>query len=227
MSESLEATGALLRAFSQLRDRSGQQRRDRLDALFTEFEALPEGDRRHRRGELNLFSLFNLAKSEASHRQFLAWLLDPSGSHAQGSLFAKTLISCCDVELPPTAIERGYRVVKEGSSYEFTPGMTLYRSGQFLIVIEANLFGREDARQLERQFLEMRRFGFAQKIPNSRQFALFLTPQTRGDRPSDPRNWHFLSYGDLARAFSEILSEIDRVKVKLLLIDWIEIVSQF
>ena len=63
--------------------------------FFDSFAPLLQQDRKTGR-TLNIFDVLGLGHDEKRHCSFLAWLLDPRGSHGQGGLFFRT----CFAHLP-------------------------------------------------------------------------------------------------------------------------------
>ncbi len=216
---------AFIAEFRALRDARRQVRLEEMVAFLATFEAT------HRRVwrarvDFNLFSLLGVQISEATHSSVFAWLLDAESGHGQGDLFMRAFIELCSLDIPEPLLAR-YSVRTECVGAESIIDVMVVRRGGFLIYVENKVYASEGLEQVDREFRDMRRLGASLKIPEQRQFAAFLTPRGRLPSSGDPTRWRPLSYGDLARAFAELLPRITAPKVKVLLQDWVDTISTF
>jgi hypothetical protein len=130
------------------------------------------------------------------------------------------------LDLPPQAFAR-YQVRTELARAESIIDVTVFQRGAFLIYLENKIFAAEGFKQLEREFRDMRRLGAALRVPQDRQFAIFLTPDGRPPVSGVATRWRTVSYPEIAGAFQALLPGINSTRVKAILNDWIRTVSTF
>jgi hypothetical protein len=204
--------------------RREQRLREMADFLAT-FEATHRRVWRSR-VDFNVFDLLKVATDEVCHSGVLAWLLDAESGHGQGVLFMQTFAELLQLDLPPQAFAR-YQVRTELARAESIIDVTVFQRGAFLIYLENKILAAEGLKQLEREFRDMRRLGAALRVPQDRQFAIFLTPDGRPPISGSATRWRTVSYPEIAGAFQALLSGINSTRVKIMLNDWIRTVSTF
>jgi hypothetical protein len=204
------------------------QQEKRLAGMTTFLKEFAEWDpeRRARKVDFNLFSLFKIETDEVRHSRFLAWLLDARSGHGQGSMFLRAFVEACHLDIPLAALDR-YRVQTEVSGIESIIDLSVTTRGAFVIYLENKILASEGLDQLNRELRDMRRVGRSLRVPRARQFAVFLTPEGRAPTSGDAAHWVSISYGQLARAFEKLLPEIENAKVRDVLQDWIEAILVF
>ena len=211
--------------FRALRESKRETRLQEMGSFLATFEATHRHIWRNR-VDFNVFHLLGVRSDEMTHSAVLAWLLKAESGHGQGDLFMRAFIELCSLDIPDWLLDR-YTVRTECVGAESIIDVMVVRRGEFLVYLENKVYAPEGHKQVDREFRDMRRLGVSLKIPEKRQFPVFLTP--RGRRPSsgDPTRWRALSYGDLAEAFAALLPNIAAPKVKVLVQDWIDAISTF
>jgi hypothetical protein len=202
-----------------------QARRENMGAFLSRFAE------QHRQSSaqqmrFNVFSLLQVETDEVRHSRFLAWLLDPESGHGQGSAFLKAFVIACRLDIASEVSGR-YRVRTEFAGMESIIDVFVYHPGEFLIYLENKISASEGPRQIDREFRDMRRLGDTLRVPQARQFAVFLTPDGRCPVSGDSTRWRPVSYGDIAAEFATLLPRITQDKVRFTLEDWLETVSAF
>ena len=162
----------------------------RLDEMLSEW-----------RDEVDIFDVLGLDSSEEFHSTFLAWLLDPKGSHGLGDHFLQGFLAVSGAprairagDRPSTTIRREKHVALDGGRGRLDIRI-LNESARFLCAIENKIRAPESGNQLAwyRKVLE-------HDHPDCRVHRVFLTP--RGVMPDDPEereHWTAISYTDVLR----------------------------
>ena len=162
----------------------------RLDEMLSEW-----------RDEVDIFDVLGLDSSEEFHSTFLAWLLDPKGSHGLGDHFLQGFLAVSGAprairagDRPSTTIRREKHVALDGGRGRLDIRI-LNESARFLCAIENKIRDPESGNQLAwyRKVLE-------HDHPDCRVHRVFLTP--RGVMPDDPEereHWTAISYTDVLR----------------------------
>ncbi len=226
MPQSLVDMAALIKQFAALRLRD---RELRLGHMRSFLETADQHLRQYallRPPAFNLFSVFGIQADEVIHSAFLAWLFDAQAGHGQGKAFLEGFLSACQldrsVELPDS-----YRVQTEFPGCESIVDVLVFRVGVFLIYLENKIHAAEGEDQIDREFRDMRRYGRALHVPETRQYAVFLTPDGRGPTSGDPSGWISVSYGSVAAQWQKLLPQIQHEKLRAPLQDWIETIGHF
>ena len=162
----------------------------RLDEMLSEW-----------RDEVDIFDVLGLDSSEEFHSTFLAWLLDPKGSHGLGDHFLQGFLAVSGAprairagDRPSTTIRREKHVALDGGRGRLDIRI-LNESARFLCAIENKIRAPESGNQLAwyRKVLE-------HDHPDCRVHRVFLTP--RGVMPDDPEereHWTAIFYTDVLR----------------------------
>ena len=162
----------------------------RLDEMLSEW-----------RDEVDIFDVLGLDSSEEFHSTFLAWLLDPKGSHGLGDHFLQGFLAVSGAprairagDRPSTTIRREKHVALDGGRGRLDIRI-LNESARFVCAIENKIRAPESGNQLAwyRKVLE-------HDHPDCRVHRVFLTP--RGVMPDDPEereHWTAISYTDVLR----------------------------
>ncbi|WP_044195283.1 PD-(D/E)XK nuclease family protein [Oscillatoria acuminata] len=217
---------ALLSKFKTLGQSKREKTQTQMSAFLSSFSDLHQKSRQGQVANFNLFSLLQLSKNQATQTTVLGWLLDAEGNHGQGPLFLEQLVKLCGDCIPLENFSQPYRLLSAAIAPQLRLDLILYRPGEFLVAIDNNILDREGINQADLEIMEMRRLGSAQRIPKERQIAIFLTPEGRSPLSGDPSHWHNLSYPQLAAAFSQVVPQLNDLKLKHILVDWIEVVSR-
>ena len=153
------------------------------------------------REEVDVFDVLGLDGSEEFHSNFLAWLLDPKGSHGMGDHFLQGFLAASDAprairagDRLSTTVRREYYLEHEGESGRLDIRI-LNQGAHFVCAIENKVWAPESGNQLAwyRKVLE-------HDHPDHRVHRVFLTP--RGVTPDDPEereHWTTMSYTDVLR----------------------------
>lgn len=133
-------------------------------------------------GRFNIFDALGVARREIQHSNFLAWLLDPQGSHGQGDLFLKSLVM--DILKRAPAEKRPMSAAHlDGADLQHAEVRREWRNIdllilsrepklQFVIAVENKVDSAEHSDQLSRYESIVRT-----EFPNLRPLFVFLTPE--------------------------------------------------
>lgn len=85
----------------------------------------------------NLWEILHLAKHELKHSEFLAWLLNPNGSHGCGDRFARYLVGILrsrGAEIPESAIDQIFRWKPKADGGREEPVLTVRLCGESVAI---------------------------------------------------------------------------------------------
>lgn len=161
----------------------------------------------NRVGRFNVFDALGVIRTEIRHSNFLAWLLDPSESHGQGTLFLRAVLmdllwNSDPSQRPFSPVEldgaemMGVEVRREWNHIDL---LITCEAPQLVIAIENKIDSGEHSNQLQR-YEDTIATEFA-NVPKSRRMFVFLT--TDGEEASD-EDWVSYSYADLHRVLSRV-----------------------
>ena len=153
------------------------------------------------RDEVDVFDDLKLDGSEEFHSNFLAWLLDPRGSHGMGDHFLQGFLAASGASgaisaanRPGTTVRREHYLEHEGESGRLDIRM-LNENAKFVCAVENKVWAPESGNQLA-----WYRKVLGRDHPDQRVHRVFLTP--RGVAPDDPderEHWTTMSYADVLR----------------------------
>lgn len=157
-------------------------------------------------GRFNVFDALRVDRAEIRHSNFLAWLLDPSESHGQGTLFLRAILidlfRSAPVEnrpLSPIVLDgedlRGVDVRREFSGLDL---LVCCDQPQFVVAVENKIGGGEHGDQLERYEKVV-----DASFPENPAMFVFLTV----DRAEASRErWVPYSYAEIHAVLCRVLS---------------------
>ena len=165
--------------------------------------------------EFDAFSFLELSRSEKTHSDILAWLLDPRGSHGAGDYFLKDFLAATVEAARPevrsydwsgTTVRREWRNEVDGE-VGFLDILVLNREENFVCAIENKIFSSEHSEQLTRY-----RRAMEAQYPHLRRIHLFLSPAgTPPYRAEDRASWIPVDYGKVLHSVEATLTEgVDR-----------------
>ena len=165
---------------------------------------------KRREGEVDLFDALGLDGSEAFHSNFLAWLLNPKGSHGLGISFLRGFLAKSkasnairSADLPSTTIGRERHVARDEGRGRLDIRI-LNESANFLCAVENKVWSGESGDQLAwyRSVLE-------DQYQGHRVHLVFLTRWgEKPDNPGERGHWNLLSYSDLLRLVEETIETV-------------------
>ena len=153
------------------------------------------------REEVDVFDVLGLDGSEEFHSNFLAWLLDPKGSHGMGDHFLQGFLVASGASGAISAANRPSTAVRREKSLELNGGYgrldirILNENAHFVCAVENKVWAPESGNQLA-----WYRKVLGRDHPDHRVHRVFLTP--RGVMPDDPEereHWTTMSYTDVLR----------------------------
>ena len=155
-------------------------------------------------GRFNIFDALGIVRNEIRHSNFLAWLLDPAGSHGTGQVFLSAVLmdmlhSADPATRPLSPVELdgrdlgGVDIRRESDSIDI---LIAIADPAIVIAIENKIDSGEHSNQLSR-YREI----VARRFPTHNPLFVFLTRE--GDEPSDEA-WTSYSYADLHRTLSRV-----------------------
>ena len=153
------------------------------------------------RDEVDVFEVLGLDGSEEFHSNFLAWLLDPRGSHGLDDHFLPGFLAASGAagaisaaNRLSTTVRREHYLEYEGESGRLDIRI-LNESANFVCAVENKVWAPESGDQLA-----WYRKVLGRDHPDQRVHRVFLTP--RGVMPDDPaerEHWTTMSYTDVLR----------------------------
>lgn len=176
-----------------------------LDHFVCENDELIELEQRI--GRFSIFDALGIVEVEIRHSNFLAWLLNPSESHGQGSIFLKSvlmdLLRQMDLKsrpLSPVELEAEQLLnVDIRREWQRIDMLITCSSPEFVIAVENKIRSGEHSNQLDR-YQETVREAFRGCEP----MLVFLTPD--GTEPS-LSNWVPYTYRDLYRVLRRTVEQ--------------------
>ena len=178
---------------------------EKIKSLYTSMVSDPDFDRL----ELglkkpNIFDVLKVETNEVRHSNFVAWLLDPNGSHKLGNIFLKRFlrqvfasnkfssVSSIDVEAFP--LEK-VQIQREWKNIDI-----LISSDEFVVCIENKIFSKEHSNQLNRykNIIE-------ENFPNQIKTYVYLSPEGIPSE-TETESYEPLSYEFLADLIERVLS---------------------
>ena len=177
----------------------------RLDADVLELDRLGEMLNRGE-GEVDLFRALRLDYSEEFHSNFLAWLLDPKGSHGLGGDFLQRFLTVSgarhairSADQLSTTIGREHYLERDGESGRLD--ILIHNDDGFLCAVENKVWSGESGGQLAwyRRVLEA-------EYSDRRVHLVFLTRHGEGpDDPGECGHWKQLSYTAILRLVEQTI----------------------
>lgn len=167
-----------------------------LATLFTPIE----------KNEFSFLRIFRLEDDENIHSNFLAWLLEPSGSHGLGALFSREFLLKATSKTSNLDLSRlnftGFQVEREISSDKSRLDIRVFDpQGKFQCIIENKIWSSEGIDQTNRLYHDFHDETYPKEM------FVFLTLQ----RESKPKNQHFipLHYEDILQILTKLLDVAD------------------
>jgi len=178
---------------------------EKIKSLYTNMVSDPDFDRL----ELglkkpNIFDVLKVETNEVRHSNFVAWLLDPNGSHKLGNIFLKRFlrqvfasnkfssVSSIDVEAFP--LEK-VQIQREWKNIDI-----LISSDEFVVCIENKIFSKEHSNQLNRY-----KTIIEENFPNQIKTFVYLSPEGIPSE-TETESYEPLSYEFLVDLIERVVS---------------------
>jgi hypothetical protein len=152
----------------------------------------------------NIFQILNISRAEIRHSSFLAWILDPNGTHSFGPVFLKKFlrdISASEVitDLDEIDIEDlNYNNVEIRREWKNIDLLILFDT--HVICIENKVYSQDHSNQLER-YRNIINSGFKSR----KKAFVYLTPQ--GEPPTtESETAHYALY-----SYEQIVEQAERI----------------
>lgn len=201
----------------------------RLQTGLAPLQAQAAAEQRRTAGTFNIFRLLGVAHDEVrTHSALLANLLDPHGSHAQGTLFLERFLICCnkmfpELPAPSIPITAGRWTVRtEFMTPQGILDIVLSSSRlSHLYVIENKVWAMEQTDQLTRYD------GWLKQQSQYAHRALFyLTPDGRPSLTSGDAPYYRLSYrAHIVPWLEETLAEVEAPHVVETLKQYLKVIN--
>lgn len=153
----------------------------------------------------NIFSILGIERMEIRHSNFLAWLLDPNGTHGLGSLFLKRFLRDIFLFDNPESVDnlalheasvRDLEVKREWKKIDI-----LLIASNFIVCVENKVDSSDRPAQLK-EYREIVR----KQYPNLQAAFVYLTPEGRNPNDEDEQNIYInYSYENICTHLSRIL----------------------
>src|SRR5882724_11750234 len=231
------ANPELIEALNHARDKSQRlpnidgANSDSLAKRWSQVKAV--ADHQHRLTRFNIFTALNAMDYETRHSNFLAWLLDPSGTHRFGTKFLNGFLS-----LVAKKISKGSEAAKLDSILHNAHGLqgaevkrefkradllVVDRTQQFVCLVENKIHTGEHSEQLLRYRLMVE-----QEFPGYHHMFVFLT--LRPEKPSDTA-YVSLTYAELCGELKQLTAVKESVPpseaLALLLQQYVDFIADF
>ena len=152
--------------------------------------------------QFNIIRVFGIERMEPCHSNFIAWLLDPLGSHGIKNAFLNGILSHFNLE----RISNGtYIVTREAHSPHGYVDIHIEGS-EYLIIIENKLFSQEGIRQTHRYYDD-----YESKAGPRRFVPIFLTPP--GKIGPAHAGYRHLTYRDILHILTNIEFENNEIRI--------------
>jgi hypothetical protein len=182
-----------------------EERRNSLEKFVLDYKSISSLETRLR--GFNIFEAIGHVHSELRHSAFVAFLLDPQGTHGLNDFFLRRFIQISldnDNSDNRTAEIIKFSTADLGSSsvmreYRNIDIIVVNDHEELVIVIENKIRSTEHSEQL----LKYRKFT-EETYPDHRKLFIYLTPD--GEKPSDS-NYKAMSYDIVADLIGEVLME--------------------
>lgn len=176
-------------------------------------------------GRFNIFDALGVARAEIRHSNFLAWLLDPQGSHRLGSRPLAAILERLGTRASTSVLEQiariDKRVLQEASICREDDWIDLsieFKSPPTLLVIENKIEAGEHGDQLKRYEQSV-----STRFPSHARHFFFLTPDARQASRS---TWASIGYLDIHDAIRGLMAASDVViapEVRIVLGHYLEL----
>lgn len=205
--QELEALDASLDELQQQFEREDRERLGALQSLEEDLDRFGQMLTQPQ-DEIDLFEALRFQSYEEFHSNFLAWLLDPEGSHGLGGRFLQGFLTATGAnrairsrDLSSTAIRREHPLMK-GEEHGRLDISIRNESAGFLCAVENKVWSSEGGYQLSwyRSVLEA-------EYPDSQVHLVFLT--RLGEEPPNPDergHWKLLSYTTILRLVEQTIA---------------------
>jgi hypothetical protein len=225
MANSIDDMRTLIENFQKLSDSKHGERLIHMSDFITTFSEIRVRNRRTMKPRFSVFDVLQVGADEVRHSSILAWLCDADSYHGLGNVFFKELLDTCSVDIPSSVLA-DYDVRTEFRGNESIIDVMISKAGEFIIYLENKIFAEEGVDQLNREYRDMRYFGDILRVPEGRQYAIFLTRNRLVKlRTGDPKQWSRISYPDLSVAVQKTAEGTSDLKLKGFLEDLAETYS--
>lgn len=141
--------------------------------------------------DLNILDVLGFTYDEVKHSKFLAFLLDPIETHAQGNLFFKIFLD--ELKLPAEYAESKYIVKKEvrgdESIIDIRIRSKVYGDKGFVIDIENKVGAGLGDTQIERESKALEKEAKIRSIPDNRRHGFLLSVKNEENLTGTLFNW--------------------------------------
>lgn len=216
--EQTERIEVFLSEFRNLLSMNRAVEAKRMPAFFSDFRNCLNASSSTAR--FNLLDVTGVGSDDVKHSSLIAWFLTPDAQHACGTVFLQLFLKAAQISIPEEHL-RDCHVRTEFSGNESMIDILICRTGQFVVYIENKTVSDEGVDQIDREYRDMLRVAEPIRVPHSRMFPVFLTPDGRSLTSGDARFWQPVSYRDLAREFLTALPELRDRKIAFLVEDLI------
>lgn len=239
MTPSLEEIADFLDRYQTFTNKDVQERVERFQVNFVRLKAGMDSllekaaeERRRTASTFNIFHLLRVADREVyTHSALLADLLNPRGSHAQGTLFLEHFFSVCADAHPGLPIPLAPLLSNEWmvQAEKVTPlgnlDMVLSSSDLgFLYAIENKIWAEEQPEQLARYSRWLQQ----QKAEYPHQALVYLTPDGRESWTHDGAIYFQLSYREhIASWLGKALIQVEPPRLRETLAQYIDVLKTF
>lgn len=231
---SLDQLAEFVDRYRQFRDQSHAEQFSqfcrefrRLESGLSPLRAQAAAERQRTAASFNIFRVLGVDYDEVrTHSALLADLLDPKGSHAQGTLFLEGFLTLCGQEYRELAMPLdgisldGWRVETEKSTTQGLLDIVVSsRSHGVLLVIENKIWAGEQPQQLARYDRWLH-----EQVSFPKRALVYLTPDGRTSITHDGAVYFSLSYRDhILPWLDESLVMIEAPRLKETLYQYLDV----
>ena len=187
--------------------------------------------------EINIFNILRLEKMEIRHSNFLAWLLDPTGTHGLDDRFLKNIliravnnsniqvmkgvspINIDLMDLTDVSIDRELKIANKRQ----IDVLVVSPKNNLVFLIENKI----DSKEGNNQLVDYRDYVLGAYGNTYKYVLVYLTPN--GDEPSDVNYWRSLDYGIVLEELNKlytIYKDNIPAKAQIFIEDYINIIRR-
>ncbi|MBS4014967.1 MAG: PD-(D/E)XK nuclease family protein [Candidatus Latescibacteria bacterium] len=191
---------------------------EKFKRLLIEYNATREKlliSQRESADDLNILDVLDFTDDEIRHSKFLAFLLDPLETHAQGNLFFKIFLE--EINLPIEYAESKYTVKKEVKGEESIVDIRIRskESGEngFVIYIENKTKSAVGENQIINESKDLNKAAKISEIPDSRKHG-FLLSVKKDEEALKGTYFNWISWKQIVKCLDKFIEQSQAIKVK-------------
>ncbi|MEO0136427.1 MAG: PD-(D/E)XK nuclease family protein [candidate division WOR-3 bacterium] len=173
--------------------------------------------------------MLDFTYDELRHSRFIAYLLDPLATHAQGKLFFEIFLK--KLNLPPDyAQDDNYRVQPEVQHAESRIDIEItHKRGcgrKFIIHIENKVGSMPDKSQIDKENRDLIKEAKSMEIPNENRHGFLLSPEDPGAEFFAGTVFKWLGWDTVAECLKDFINQAQAEKAKWMAGQYLECIEK-